>query len=117
LGKQRAAAVEAVERQLGAAMRNRGEPESAVGGDAPIRLEVVPDLVAQRLGVLLGPPADELGANWVIGLTEEAAVGTSTGQLADALAAEGEREHQVARHGGPSFAPGGVPRPVHVIDD
>ena len=87
----------------------RAELEPALGGDAPVRLEVVPLHLQQRLGRLPRALADELGADRVIGLAEEPAVRAGTGHLADALAAERPGQEQVAGNLG-AVAAGTDPR-------
>ena len=82
----------------GPRLTDRAQLKPALGGDAAIRLQVFPDLAGQGLPGLLGPLADELGGDRVVGLAEETAVGAGAGDFAHALAAERPGEHQVARH-------------------
>ena len=97
--EQRAAAVEAVEGQLRPELTDRAQLKPALGRDPAIGLDVFPDLVeSASCGPSCVALADELGADGVVGLAQETAVGTRAGDLADALAAEGPGEDQVARH-------------------
>ena len=56
LFQQRPAAVEPVEGQVGPEVADGAELEPALGGDAAIGLEVVPDLVGERLAWPSGSP-------------------------------------------------------------
>src|SRR6185437_15158440 len=57
LGEERAASIHPVEAQAGAVFHHRGRPETAVAGDAAVRLQVVPGLLLERLGRLDRPLA------------------------------------------------------------
>ena len=116
--EHRTAIVHPIDRQARPAIGDGRELEPAVAGDAAVGLEVVPDLVGEGLLGLLRPLADELGANGVIELAEEAAVRARAGNLADALAGERPGQRQVAR----DLALLGVAglrrvQPIHIFDD